>query len=87
MTNDQIIALLQKWQLDGQTKSRGVFVNFYGLHPQAAGFMLTLELHVDGAFENEEKVAAFGETLSQTFENAIAIIKLKKDALRKALDE
>lgn len=87
MTNDQIIATLRKWQQDGRKKSRGVFVKYYYLQPQAKGFLLSMDLHVDGMLDNEESLSVYGDTLSEIFDKAIAFIEQKKDELRKALDE
>lgn len=90
MTNDQIIATLQKWQQDGMTKSRGVFVSRYSLQSQSSGFMLELKLHIDGETDYEQgqkSTYVFGGTLSETFDKAVALIEQKKNELRKALDE
>lgn len=90
MTNDRIIAALQKWQQDGMTKSRGVFVSYYSLQPQSSGFMLELELHVDGETDYEQgqkPTYVFGGTLSETFNKAADLIERKKAKLRKAPDE
>lgn len=89
MTNDQIISTLQKWQRDMMTKTRGVFVKYYDLQPQDTGFMLDLELHIDGKTDNEIRTTlyVYGKTLSELFDKAEARIEEEKIELRKALDE
>lgn len=91
MTNDQIISILQKWQQDGMTKSRGVFVHSFALKPQSQGFMLDLEIHEDGVTGdgpyNYPSSYLYGKSLSELFDKAAALIEQKKNELRKALNE
>ena len=54
MTDKEIVGLLNKWQRDMMTKTRGVWVSGFSLFPQAQGFILDLQIHKELAMALEE---------------------------------
>lgn len=86
MTNDQIIATLQKWQLDGAYRSIGVFVSKFCLQSQNRGFMLDVTIYAS-LDESYGQHHVYGETLADLFPQVENLIEQKKAELRKALDE
>ena len=89
MTPEQIVSTLEKWQKDGMTKTRGVFLNYFCPCPRSEGFLLDAKLHVDGRSTSKEgdvKIYAYG-TLSECIEQVLKSIGEEKDLLIEALRE
>lgn len=88
MSDTEIIALMNKWQQDGQKRTHGVFVQHFILTPQSSGFYLNLELHADGLYANNKgDETIFASSLSQCFEKALEIIEEHKATIRKHLED
>ena len=90
MTDTEIVRLLNKWQKDMMTKTRGVWVSYYNLNPQAQGFSLHLKIHEDGISDSEmgdDEFTFFGGTMSAVFEKAVTWLSSKKKELIDALTD
>lgn len=88
MNDRDIVKTINDWQRQARTTTRGVWVSYFDIQPQASGFVIDLQIHEDGVTDPEmgsDHSYVYGETLSDVFDKASELIESKRQELLKAL--